>query len=137
MTGQQLKNKPKIKVRAVEDNDVETAEIINGLIKNIEVQSGAETAYDTAFQWACGGGYGVLRVVAEYESDDSFDQCLKIKTVLDPMTVWFDPTARELDRSDARFVFVTEVIPLDEFKRRWPNNRINGCYYCANACHTS
>ena len=22
-------------------------------------------------------------------------------------------------------------------KRRWPNNRINGCYYCANACHTS
>lgn len=124
VTGQQLKNKPEIKVRAVEDNDVETAEVINGLIKNIEVQSGAETAYDTAFQWACGGGYGVLRVVADYESDDSFDQCLKVKTVLDPMTVWFDPTARELDRSDARYVFVTEVIPLDEFKRRWPKAEV-------------
>ena len=24
-----------------------------------------------------------------------------------------------------------------EAKRRWPGNRINGCYYCANACHTS
>lgn len=120
VTGQQLQNKPQIKVRAVEDNDVETAEVINGLIKNIEVQSSAENAYDTAFQWACGGGYGVLRVVAEYESDDSFDQCLKIKTVLDPMTVWFDPAARAFDRSDARFVFVTEVIPRDEFKRRWP-----------------
>jgi len=22
-------------------------------------------------------------------------------------------------------------------KARWPQNRINGCYYCANACHTS
>lgn len=22
-------------------------------------------------------------------------------------------------------------------KRQWPTNRINGCYYCANACHTS
>ncbi len=22
-------------------------------------------------------------------------------------------------------------------KRRWPNARINGCYYCCNACHTS
>ena len=22
-------------------------------------------------------------------------------------------------------------------KRRWPGQRINGCYYCANACHTS
>lgn len=21
-------------------------------------------------------------------------------------------------------------------KRRWPGHRINGCYYCANACHT-
>ncbi|RUO25167.1 hypothetical protein CWE11_11830 [Aliidiomarina sanyensis] len=24
-----------------------------------------------------------------------------------------------------------------EAKRLWPGNRINGCYYCANACHTS
>lgn len=22
-------------------------------------------------------------------------------------------------------------------KQQWPNNRINGCYYCCNSCHTS
>ena len=22
-------------------------------------------------------------------------------------------------------------------KQQWPNNRINGCYYCCNPCHTS
>ena len=22
-------------------------------------------------------------------------------------------------------------------KQKWPNNKINGCYYCCNACHTS
>lgn len=22
-------------------------------------------------------------------------------------------------------------------KRRWPQDRINGCYYCSTACHTS
>lgn len=22
-------------------------------------------------------------------------------------------------------------------KRRWSNNKINGCFYCCNACHTS
>ena len=22
-------------------------------------------------------------------------------------------------------------------KRKWPDYRINGCYYCCNACHTS
>lgn len=24
-----------------------------------------------------------------------------------------------------------------EAKRRWPDHRINGCYYCCNDCHTS
>lgn len=121
VTGQQLKNKPNIKVRATEDNDVDTAEIYNGLIKNIEVQSNAEEAYDTAFQWACGGGFGVIRVVSEYENDQSFDQKLRIKTVPDPMNVWPDPAAREFDRSDARYWFITETIPLAEFKKRWPD----------------
>ena len=22
-------------------------------------------------------------------------------------------------------------------KRKWPNNKINGCYYCCRDCHTS
>lgn len=120
VTGQQLKNKPNIKVRAVEDNDKDVADIYNGLIKNIEVQSSAENAYDTAFQWACGGGYGVLRVIADYEPGDSFDQRLIIKTVMDPMTCFCDPSAREFDRSDARYWFITELVPREEFKKRWP-----------------
>ena len=124
VTGQQLKNKPNIKVRAVEDNDVDTAEVLNGLIKNIEVQSSAETAYDTAFQWACGGGYGVIRVVSEYEKGDSFDQCLRIRTVADPMTTWCDPSAREFDRSDARFWFIGERIPRSVYRQRWPKAEV-------------
>ena len=124
VTGQQLKNKPQIKVRAVEDNDVETADVMNGLIKNIEVQSSAENAYDTAMQWSCGGGYGVIRVVAEYEPGNTFNQCLKIKAVADPFTTWCDPTAREFDRSDANFWFITEIIPNDDYKRRWPGKPV-------------
>lgn len=124
VTGQQLKNKPQIKVRAVEDNDVDTAEVINGLIKNIEVQSSAENAYDVSMQWATGGGYGVLRVIAEYEGPDTFNQCLKVKTVLDPMRCWCDPAAVEFDRSDARFWFIDEFIPVDEYKRRWPKAEV-------------
>jgi len=125
VTGQQLKNKPEIKVRATEDNDVDTAEIYNGLIKNIEVQSSAENAYDTAFQWSCGGGFGVLRVTAQYESDDTFDQCLKIETVDDPVSnVWPDPAARKFDRSDAKFWFITDRIGREAYKARWPDAKV-------------
>lgn len=121
VTGQQLQNKPQIKCRPVESNDVDTAEVYNGMIKNIESQSNAEVAYDTAFQWACGGGFGVIRVVSEYESDSTFDQCLKIKTVYNPLNVYWDPSSKEYDQSDAEFWFFIEDIPLTEFKRRWPN----------------
>lgn len=121
VTGQQLQNKPQIKVRAVEDNDVDTAEVYNGLIKNIEVSSSAENAYDVAMQWAVGGGFGLLRVVSEYEGPDTFNQCLKIKTVMDPTRAWPDPAAVEWDRSDARYWFIDDYIPKEEFKARWPD----------------
>lgn len=124
VTGQQLKNKPEIKCRASEDSDVATAEVLNGMIKNIEVQSSAENAYDTAFQWACGGGYGVLRVRSDYESPDTFDQCLRIEAVLDPMTVFCDPAARQFDRSDARYWFISELIPKKTFMDRWPKAEV-------------
>jgi len=26
---------------------------------------------------------------------------------------------------------------VSDAKRRWPSNRINGCYYCCRPCHTS
>jgi len=124
VTGQQLKNKPEIKCRASNDEDVDTAEVLNGMIKNIEVDSSADNAYDTAFQWSCGGGYGVLRVKSDYESPDTFDQCLKIEAVLDPMTVFCDPSARKFDRSDARYWFISELIPKATFTARWPNAEV-------------
>ena len=124
VTGQQRKNKPEIKCRASEDNDVSTAEVLNGLIKNIEVQSSAENAYDTAFEWACGGGFGVLRVKSDYESPDTFDQCLKIETLLDPTTAFWDPASRAFDRSDARYWFISELIPTETFKQRWPKAEV-------------
>ena len=42
-------NKPSIKVRPVDDTaDPDTAEVISGLIRNIEYSSNADVAYDTA-----------------------------------------------------------------------------------------
>lgn len=122
LIGQQLKNKPQIKVRPVEDNDVETADVYNGLIKNIEVQSHAEIAYDTAFRYAVGGGFGVLRVTSDYESDDSFEQCLKIGYVDDPASSVFpDPAAKRFDWSDMEYCFVVDRMAKESFKKKYPD----------------
>jgi hypothetical protein len=59
-------NKPAIKVHPADSGaDVETAKVLNGLIKNIEYTSNADTAYDTAIECAVSGGFGYWRVSAD------------------------------------------------------------------------
>lgn len=114
-------NTPAIKVRATEEGDRELAEIRQGLIRNIESESKADEAYDWGALYAITCGFGCWRIVTEYVDDDAFDQDIRVKRVHNPFSVRFDPAARELDRSDARFAFVEDSIPREVFKERWPN----------------
>ncbi len=115
-------NTPAIKVRATEDGDTELATIRQGLIRNIESESKADEAYDWGALYAITAGFGAWRVVTEYVGDDAFDQDIRIRRIPSPLTsVWFDPSARELDRSDARFAFVVESVSREEFRERWPD----------------
>jgi hypothetical protein len=61
---EQRQNRPAIKVRPVDDKgDPEVAEIYQGIIRNIEDQSAADIAYDTAYEHAADGGFGYIRVI--------------------------------------------------------------------------
>jgi len=113
--------RPSIKVRGVDSQaDPETAEIINGMIRAIEADSSAESAYDWAAEYAVRGGFGFWRVVTDYESDDSFDQCIKIERVRNPFSVYIDPAAQAQDASDMRYAFVVEKMPISEFEMKYP-----------------
>lgn len=118
-------NTPSIKVRASEDGDVRLAEIRQGLIRNIEAQSRADEAYDWGGLYAVSCGFGCWQVTTGYVGDDTFDQEIRIQRLHNPLAVRFDPSAKELDRSDARFAFVEESIPRAEFKARWPKAEIS------------
>lgn len=113
-------NKPAIKVRPADSNaDPETADIYNGLIRNIEVISNAEVAYDTALESAVYGGFGYFRIKTDYAHDDTFDLDILIERVSNPFTVYGDPASQAADASDWRFGFVTDLVPLTEFKARF------------------
>lgn len=116
----QRQNRPQVKIRATEDGDKDLAEIMQGLIRNIEAHSAADVAYDEAFRFAVTGGYGVWRIRTDYENQEGFDQCIKIEPIRNPFTVYFDANAKEFDRRDARHVWVTEVIGREEFRQRYP-----------------
>jgi hypothetical protein len=123
--GDQRQNNPSIKVRPVDSaDDVKTAEVLTGIIRNIEYNSAAEAAYDDAFAQAVKGGWGYFRIVTEYSKEDGFEQDIKIKRVPNRFSVYLDPSVQEADGSDASFGFVVETLTKEEFEVAHPGKSI-------------
>lgn len=113
-------NKPAIKVHPADSGaDPETADVINGLIRNIEYTSSADVAYDTGVECAVTGGFGYWRVGLDYAFDDSFDMDIQIKRVINPFSVYGDPYSTEADSSDWNTAFVVDRLTKDQFKAQW------------------
>ena len=119
--GDQRQAKPSIKIHPVDSKgDPETAEIREGLIRNIEAVSNADYAYDTAFEHTAGGGFGFWRVCTDYCDDASFDQEIRIKAITNNFAVVYDPVAVEWDMTDAEWLVIHSVISKLEHKRKYP-----------------
>lgn len=102
-----------------EDGDKETAEKLEDLARDIQTQSDAEVAYDTAFYGQCVIGWGYWRYITEYENDKSFDQIIKVMAVENPFTVYDDPfvpTARQLERKRLLQVI---MMPVKDFNQEY------------------
>ncbi len=114
-------NKPSIKVHPVDSQgDVETAEIYNGLIRQIEMASNADQAYDTAVEQSASSGFGFFRILTEYTNDDAFEQDIKIRRITNNFSPYCDPNAKEYDKSDARWWIITELVAEEVFEEKWP-----------------
>jgi hypothetical protein len=105
---------------------VDTATILQGLTRHIEVSSDAEIAYDTAFQCQVIGGFGYFRVLTEFVDQESMDQEIRIRRILNPCTVYFDPTCQEPDYSDAEYAFIIHDLTKEEYKDSFPNSKVAG-----------
>ena len=123
-------NRPRIKVHAVSDGaDKETAEVIDGLIRHIETSSNADVAYDCAVESAIRGGWGYIRIGADYVDERSFEQELRIERIRNPFTVYADPGSQTPDGSDYEWVLISEMMPRSEYKQRFGDMDPNGWTY--------
>jgi hypothetical protein len=121
-----LMNTPTINVIPDDDAaDNETAEMIKGKIKDIEYKSNADSAYDTAAVFAIKSSIGFILVDHDYESDEGFNQELKIKRCTNPFAVLLDSSSLETDGCDAMHGTVIEEITVDEFKSRFPGKDVH------------
>ena len=118
-------NKPSIRVLPVDGGaDPDTAEVINGIIRNIEYTSDADVAYDTAIECAVDIGFGYFRVEADYAFDDTFDMDLKLSRIGNPFSVYGDPDSTAADSSDWNKAFVVERITKDAYEAEYGDEDI-------------
>jgi hypothetical protein len=118
-------NKPSIAAKPVDSKaDPKTAEVISGLIRNIEHVSSADVAYDTAVETTAGGGFGYIRVETDYAYDDSFELYIKISRVINPLSIYGDPDATSADGSDWDVGFVTDRISRDKYQKKYGQENV-------------
>lgn len=124
ITNDAKQNKPSVKVQATGgDATYESAQVYEGVVRHIEYISSAQDAYDTALEHQVQGGIGYWRVVTDYVNDTSFDQDIFIRRIKNPMNVLIDPDCNEADRSDAKYGFVFDDMSIEEFERKYPNEK--------------
>src|SRR5579871_6051136 len=113
-------NRPRIVVHPVGNGaDVQTAKVLDGLIRHIEYASNASYAYDTAVENAIHGGWGYLGIDADYVAEDSFDQDLKICGWSNPLLCYSDPNARLPDGSDMEWFIETTYMARTEYRAKY------------------
>lgn len=121
LTNDQRQNRPAIHIHPVSDDaDVETAKILQGLIRHIEYNSNADVAYDTAFDGAVRGGRGFFRFITDYTDPNSFDQEILFKRIRNQFSVYIDPYSTEPDGADMNFGFIVDDMSPHEFKEQYP-----------------
>lgn len=97
----------------------EGAELRQGLIRAIEVESNAQAVRLGALERAVKCGRGYYRILTQYNNDGDFDLDIRIARIRHQGSVYLDPDAQELDGSDAEFAFIVEDVPRDRFKARY------------------
>lgn len=115
-------NPPEAKVSPVGSGaDKHTAEILQGLIRNVDNDSSASIAYMTAYEHAVKIGRGWWRVTFDYETEEGTEQKMQIKRISNPFSIYPDPAAEEFDYSDMRYCFATEDLDQTVFEEMYEN----------------
>jgi hypothetical protein len=127
VTNAQRQQRPRGRASPVDSfADKKIAKVITGLGRHVEVNSDADNAYDTAFDFAATIGWGYWRVRTDYISEDSFNQDVFIDVIDNPFSVYFDRNSKLPDGSDADGALLTEMMRKDNFKKDYPGAQLSG-----------
>ncbi len=127
VANEQRMSRPAIQIDPVGGGaDPDSAEIRQGLIRHIEIDSSAETVYDNAFERMIEKGWSWFRIVTDWESPKSRHQVIRVEGFTNDFCVYSDPTAEDPTRKDMKWGFVVYDMPRGEYIAQYPNSQAAG-----------
>jgi hypothetical protein len=107
-----------------EGASVEVAQAYDDIARAIQTDSRAHLARQWAFERAAKCGFGAYRILTEYTNNQSFDQRIIYKRILNQASVYLDPFAQEPDWSDGSFALLTQDLPVARYKAAHPDSEL-------------
>lgn len=117
-------NRPQAKVRGTKDETKGTAEVIEGIGRNIWNVSDADTIIDAAGEYQVAAGMACWEVVTDYETDTSFDQDIFVQGIKNPFCLHCDPAAQDPLKRDAKDWIKEKKITRSEYESKWPDKKV-------------
>lgn len=97
----------------------EMPKIIENHIRKVSLNSDAKTAYQTAFRDEIVSGFGVVSACLEFKDENSFEQKIVIQEQTEPERVGFDPSAKDITKSNGDYSFEYQTMSKSEFKNTY------------------
>lgn len=127
LVGEQRQNRPRIKIRPVDSKaDPKIAKIREGIIANINYLSNFDNILDQAYGQVVSCGYGAWRILTRYTEENPFLQEIYKEPIPNPFLVYWDPGAKNYDKSDAKWCFVLCKYSKKEFEEEYPDADMPG-----------
>jgi len=115
--------RPALEVNPVGDEaDVETAEILQGLVRHIEVNSDAEIAYDGAHESVVRIGFGSWRLLSDYADDETDEQEIFVEPIRDHFSVYWQAGASQ---QKAKHCFVVSDVPKETYSEDFSESELS------------
>jgi len=111
----QWQNAPQIKYIPKNGTNVDKAELLEDKVREVQASGSAQTAYKLAIASQVNIGWGYFAFGTCYDNDENNDQNVYIRQIENTFQIYDDPTTREQDRSDRRFLIEIEDMPRSEF----------------------
>lgn len=98
----------------INGEDLDGTEILGDMVRQIVHESDFNECAEAAFETAVSAGVGWLALTTDYASDSGLEQAVKFDIVIDPTTVFLDPTSKRVDGSDANWGYIIGTMPKDK-----------------------